>query len=405
MKKIRTERVLLPLVFFAVLIAFSTALLLVRQETGRRRAEMEYRSYQILTVLMDRFSMGEAPEPGEWSDVTGFAVYGSSGTPVYRWGMAPERLSMEDLQSEGYSRFIGSSLRVVRRIGFLPPHRMDAPQHRMPRKPSDMMRFNRIVLIERDVSRPVRLMRLVILGVLLSFILFLAVVIASVRMVRELDRYRSRERDTVHLIQLGEAARTLAHEIKNPLGVIRIQCATLKRLVPDTGSEQVKLIEDETERLALLADRIREFLHNSPGRIERCEVRTVCADFKKRYAGFVDVTAPDTDVFVLIDPLRLTHIVDNLIANAREADPAGTTALEVSGDEQRVFLRVLDRGPGIAPDRREIIFDLFYTTKASGSGLGLSIARRYASIAGGNIEYSERPGGGSVFTLTLPRAT
>ena len=113
------------------------------------------------------------------------------------------------------------------------------------------------------------------------------------------------------------------------------------------------------------------------------------------------------DLHTYADPRRLDAIVGNLVNNAFEHGLA-PVELDVTADGDDLRLRVSDAGPGIAPEHLGLVFDRFYKAdpsrpRSAGSGLGLAIAQENARLHGGHITVEDRPGGGAVFTLSLPR--
>ena len=171
------------------------------------------------------------------------------------------------------------------------------------------------------------------------------------------------------------------------------------------------MIEEETSRLALLTDRLRDFLNNTAGRPEYRDAASFLDDFTRRYEGLITV-APYLSVpaSVYVDPSRMTQVLDNLIANAREA--TGTVEsthasvelpeLSLAVRRNTAYFSVADRGCGIESAQRDRLFKPFFTTKVQGSGIGLALSRRFMEQAGGELSYAERPGGGSTFTASLP---
>ncbi len=405
----------------AVALTLFLAVLVLRQEDARRRDGLDMEAFQILAGVTDLWNETGTFDPGLWRGVAGFGVYGAGGAAVYAWGTAPRALYASRLAAPGGETLLeGDSLRLVRRIGTAPSYRGAEGRRNMmgaggmgmgmmgsPMAPS------RYVLIDLDVSE--RLRQRTPLLYLVSFLLalFVALVVLVVLFYRRLAVYRERERETAHLVQLGEAARTLAHEIKNPLGVIKVQCATLKRTVGEDRAKNVTVIEEETDRLAQLTDRVRDFLHSSPGRPETRSARSYLDQSRDRWGDRLSVAEPGEDsarCAVSMDPARLTQVLDNLIANALEATAAtalpetALPELSLACRRGRVSFSVADRGTGVAEEYRSRLFRPFFTTKATGSGIGLALARRFAEQAGGSLSWSDRPGGGSVFTVTLPAA-
>jgi signal transduction histidine kinase len=110
---------------------------------------------------------------------------------------------------------------------------------------------------------------------------------------------------------------------------------------------------------------------------------------------------------VRIDKTHLNQVLDNLIQNALES-MAGCDVVPVEIELRlvhpgKVHILVSDRGPGIPYSLKERVYDLFFTTKTTGSGLGLSISRRYVELAGGRLYHEHREGGGTTFIIELPR--
>ena len=110
------------------------------------------------------------------------------------------------------------------------------------------------------------------------------------------------------------------------------------------------------------------------------------------------------DVVLECDRTRMTQVFVNLMTNAVEAMPdGGTISVFIEGKEQGVVIEFSDDGVGMPPTMKYQIFDLFHTTKATGTGIGLAIARKVVEAHDGSIDVLSRPGEGSTFTVYLPR--
>ncbi len=251
-------------------------------------------------------------------------------------------------------------------------------------------------------------------GFLLSLVL-LGIYLLVLVLIRRNGELRERESRNRELAELGEAARTLVHEIKNPLGVIGIQAATLKRREGENSpvGKAATVIDGEVRRLAGMADRIREFLKAGAGDARDIDLLAFIRDLAARHdpeaaSGEgehrieLSLPAEESAARVHVDPDRLALALDNLLANAREADPGGSLTLELLRKGRTWHITVGDRGGGVPSESRERLFEPFFTTKEKGSGIGLALARSVARGAGGDLAYAPRPGGGSLFTLSLP---
>lgn len=429
MKKDRSGYILTFLVILAIVFSVGFAVLLVRQEMERRRSDIEFQVYQIMTGLVDVYDSGGEIDASALPQLSGFGIYSEGGIALYRQGSAP--ITLEDIESvsaRGYSILAGSSMKILRRSGPVSlmfgmnsspgrrgidqPMRMGQGRFRppggVPDGSMDLMmnknHENRFVFIDINVENLLREGQLVLYAVIALLSVFIGIVSLVLVYSRKLAMYRERERRTTHLVQLGEAARTLAHEIKNPLGIIRVQCATLKRTIGEDRQSNVSVIEQETERIVLLTDRVKDFLRASDGNPLVYEASYFLDQSRVRYAESITVE-PLTGraVHVLVDAARMTQVLDNLIANALESgDAISKPCLSLSVSRKAVLFTVADRGAGVASQNRERLFEPFFTTKANGSGIGLALSRRFMEQAGGSLIYEERPGGGSWFIASLP---
>ncbi len=422
------------LVTLAVVLSVTFAVLLVRQEMERRRSDIEYQVYQIMTGLVDVYTSGGEIDPSFWPELSGFGIYSTSGKSIYRYGTAPKQLAdSSSVSPRGDTILTGSSMTIIRRSGPVPLRRNENPKEArrgmggmmgqglgpglgpgMDRIPlmDPMMRDvqkNRIIFIDINVENFLREGRYVYFAVFALLVVFISIVSLVLMYSRKIAVYRDREQKTTHLVQLGEAARTLAHEIKNPLGIIRVQCATLKRTLGEDRQKNIAVIEEETERLAQLTDRVRDFLHNSDGNPQITEASWFLEQCRLRYDGQIAVNLPPgPEVYVKVDVNRMMQVLDNLIVNAIEAVPVSASpvnappcVLSMNVSRKLVSFIVADRGMGVAASDRDRLFELFFTTKTGGSGIGLALARRFMEQAGGTLQYEDRAGGGSIFTATV----
>jgi signal transduction histidine kinase len=215
----------------------------------------------------------------------------------------------------------------------------------------------------------------------------------------------------------------VSHELKTPLTTIRLYAEMLREgRLQDPGKTRryLEVIVSESQRLTRLVNNVLDFSRLEQGRRSyRREtfdlaafLRGFLADHQARLsaAGLVlRAELPNASLAVLAERDALNQILLNLMDNAAKYAASGRE-LEVSliPVTRHAELRMADRGPGVPAAHRARIFDKFHrvddslTASHPGSGLGLSIARRLARDLGGELSYEPRPGGGSVFLLTLP---
>jgi two-component system sensor histidine kinase HydH len=412
------------------------AVLLAAQERSRLRLVAEFQAFQLGSELLRTLDAGSLDSLDEAEGLVGFGVYNARGEATTRFGDAPASVrpqaALKKAKFEGgvvsFLRAVGGNpqrLRPGRRQSdedaFGAPLPAPIPEGAGPEMMGPGMsgmpgmggaRFaQRFLYVAYDATSLGAGERWIYAGSALVILAVAAATAILASLARSLGDYREREARNRELVALGEAARTLAHEIKNPLGVVKIQCALLRKKVDGDSLHGVKVIEEETDRLALLASRVKSFLSADAGEIGPIDVGELLASFASRYGDALRVVGLDPlrRLTVKADRLRIEQILDNLISNARESGPDGAAAevpeLSVEAHRGRILLRVADRGRGIAPEAADRVFDLFYTTKTSGAGLGLAIAKRYAEASGGTLAHEARSGGGTIFTLDLPGAS
>lgn len=219
-------------------------------------------------------------------------------------------------------------------------------------------------------------------------------------------RYRAKIESQEHLVHLGEIARTLSHEIKNPLSAIRLQTGIMRKVYEGESPRELTVIEEETGRLTELVERIGEFLRDPTGQAERIEINRFIEDLLSRFAWKVErLELPSEAVFLEFDRNRLRTVLENLFKNASESGGENTPfSVYVLATRQRVEIQVIDRGTGIPDELREKIFDPFYTTKVKGSGIGLAISKRFIEAAGGTLFLGNAKQGGGEARIILRRS-
>ncbi|MDI3514938.1 MAG: sensor histidine kinase [Gammaproteobacteria bacterium] len=223
------------------------------------------------------------------------------------------------------------------------------------------------------------------------------------------------------LITMGEMASTLAHELNQPLAAIASYTSgCMNRLHGDQPLDRGELL-DIHERIARQARRageiirrVHDFVRRSEPKREPLELNAVIrdavglieADARKRQVQLrVELFEPMPAVEA--DAVMIEQIVVNLVRNAMDAMrelPPATRIVEVNSALNGRFatVSVADRGHGIPAEIAARLFEPFFTTKAEGMGMGLNICRSIAELHHGRLGFELRPGGGTIFTLSLP---
>jgi two-component system sensor histidine kinase HydH len=210
---------------------------------------------------------------------------------------------------------------------------------------------------------------------------------------------------------LGEAAAVLAHEVRNPVGAILNAVAVLKRST-EPRPEVLQMVEEEALRLDRL---VRDLLHLARplqpkavplelGRVVARAIATVDARTEDGVAARVR-TPQGSPVRALGDAFLLALALENLIVNAlRAAGPHGRVEISLRRSGDRAVVAVDDDGPGIAAEVSARLFEPFFTTHATGTGLGLAVVRRVAEAHLDKVRVGAGPLGGARFELELPAA-
>ena len=225
------------------------------------------------------------------------------------------------------------------------------------------------------------------------------------------EELRRRDR----LTALGEAAMVIAHEVRNPLGIIKTSTEVVRKrtMLAAADDKLLGYVVDEVRRIERL---IREFLDfarpKSPAKVpirlralaERVTAGAAVELQKNHVQLSIAETTPEVDALVDIDQLHQALL--NLVLNALDAMPGGGgITITISATETEAAITVSDTGTGIEADVAEKIFNPFFTTKAKGTGLGLAKVQHVAEAHGGAASCVSAPGKGASFTIRLPRLT
>ena len=212
----------------------------------------------------------------------------------------------------------------------------------------------------------------------------------------------------------GRLAAEFAHQIKNPLAVIRNTTHSLERAIREnknSAAQQVAIIQEEVARADQAITQIMGYAQLSEGRVEKLDV---VAKIEMAVAQVFPAAVP-TDIRVetilsgpfpplLMQRGHLSEILVNLLQNAREAlgEQGHITLTAEAKRDHSVLLTVADDGPGIPPEKISRIFEAYFTTKEKGTGLGLAIVKHNAEMYGGHVLVESELGKGATFTVTLP---
>jgi two-component system sensor kinase FixL len=238
---------------------------------------------------------------------------------------------------------------------------------------------------------------------------------------REVATLQSELSHVARVSEMGQMGSTLAHELNQPLAAIVNYLQACHRLLQNQPTPVAPRIQEAIEKAVAQADRagqiirrLREFVRKRETERHIEDLNTVVQEavglalVGAKAAGVVSHINLDHDVpVVMIDKVQIQQVVLNLVRNAVEAMAQATTrilTIETADHRGEALVRVIDTGSGMAPEVAAKLFEPFLTTKMTGMGIGLSISRSIVEAHGGRIWAAENPGGGTIFSFTLPAA-
>ena len=240
--------------------------------------------------------------------------------------------------------------------------------------------------------------------------------LGTVLLFKDLTEVRSLRKEIARsqrLASVGRLAAGVAHEIRNPLSSIKGFATYFKERYQDTPQDQqtADIMIAEVDRVNRVVGQLLEFAKP----VSVSPKPTLLKELIDNSVRLIEKQARDQNITVAtlnsadvneatIDPDRITQVLLNLYLNAIDAmEPGGQLDVELSQrEDNRIEIKVSDTGCGIPGEDLSRIFDPYFTSKSSGTGLGLTIAHNIMEAMGGNITAETRPGQGTTFRITIP---
>lgn len=251
-----------------------------------------------------------------------------------------------------------------------------------------------------------------------SLVLFILLQVVARQAERILGERMARNREleaelhqTEKLASMGRVVASIAHEIRNPLGIIRSSAEFLMRRQksPDPVAQPIlTAIYDESCRLGATVNDFLDYARPRQPSLNKVSINTLLEKVMAFLGGEMQRQGVDVvidlapDLAVAGDEDLLYRAFYNVMINAQQAMDGGTLTISAFLDTDFVFISFQDSGPGFSPQSLDKPLDPFFTTKDNGTGLGLPIVQSIVLSHGGTLELSNAPSGGAVITLILP---
>lgn len=217
-------------------------------------------------------------------------------------------------------------------------------------------------------------------------------------------------REQAALAQLGQLAAVVAHEVRNPLAGLR---ASLQVIDKRCEARDRSAIAAMIQRIDGLNDKVEDlllFARPKPPRVQSVDVQALMRDVvtsAQISTGRSGLPIPISgdDLKASADPDMLRAALLNITLNACQAAGKHDIDIHIAAENGHCRIAVCDGGPGIPAEIRERVFEPFFTTRTNGTGLGLAIVKRMMELQEGTVTLKDRPEGGTIAEVTVPRAS
>lgn len=257
-------------------------------------------------------------------------------------------------------------------------------------------------------------------GTAICLLLLLVAFAYVIRLITKTRRLEAEAQMADRLAYVGTLASGLAHEIRNPLNAMNMNLQMLDEELTAANLNQdpeaaslLASTKGEVRRLENLVTDFLSYARPIQPRLETCDlnptveevVRFLRAELHQKQIG-IELSLSPTPLSVELDEGQFRQALMNILINAKDVLPPGgriVVATSVGADGEAV-VRIEDNGPGIPPEQRAKIFEVFYSTRGGGTGLGLPIAQKILESHGGWIALDTEVGKGTSFELHVPRS-
>jgi len=211
----------------------------------------------------------------------------------------------------------------------------------------------------------------------------------------------------------------VAHEINNPLTPMKLSIQQLQRTkkmddnrFDDYFEKSTVMLIEQIDNLSRIAGTFSNFARMPEANFERVDIAARLNSVVQLFVNSndqiqINYTGEEKEIFVYADPEQLVQVFNNLLKNAIQAIPEnriGEINVDLQTDSERIYIEIKDNGIGIENDLYDKLFVPNFTTKNTGMGLGLAIAKNIIELSGGSISFTSTLDEGTIFSIKLPKA-
>ena len=237
------------------------------------------------------------------------------------------------------------------------------------------------------------------------FILYLIIIAAILIFVFEKYKLKEQNQKDSKLITVGEMASRLAHDLRNPLSIIKIALENLKFTydVDEEKQERFSRIDRSIDRMTHQIDTVLDFVKEQPKIMSKAKISEIILESKDSIIipNDIRLILPENEIEVFCDKKQLAVAMNNLILNAIQTmDGKGTIEITCTENDSESIIQIKDSGDGISKKDLAHVFEPLFTTKLTGTGLGLPSVKSIVESHGGSITVRSPP---TIFTITIPK--
>ncbi|PIP47969.1 MAG: two-component sensor histidine kinase [Deltaproteobacteria bacterium CG23_combo_of_CG06-09_8_20_14_all_51_20] len=357
------------------------------------------RPFSVIDVPVLLSRSQEVSEAFQWNDDAG-----DGDLPIGRVRIVYSTVGIEQLLIKMRNRFIwlSSGLGLLAAVIFyFLSHSLVAPLKQLAQAARDIEKGNRDIRVQPGSLPETRKLALAFNSMLDSL----------ERSANALEDAYQKMIQQKNLAEMGKFSMMIAHEVKNPLSIIKSSLDILKEDMSITSENtMVGYMEDEIRRLNRLIEDFLAFARPVQPMLRRVEINSLIGEIvarvemqKAKLPVRIRTMFLPEPCHVHADPDLIVRVFDNILKNSFEAnDNMGAVSISVSRAGEALYIDVEDQGEGIEPENMEKIFEPFFTTRSKGTGLGLAYAAQVLRTHGGAISAKNKEEGGALFRVSLP---